>query len=82
MSTAQVLERARPMSDLRFKHPAKSNIIIHAAAIALKDADKGETGDVESLRWLPLVSRWATDWVVLIDPVSARVRGYVHLDGF
>ena len=24
----------------------------------------------------------ATDWVVLLDPATARVRGYVHLDGF
>jgi len=82
MSAAQVLERARPMSDLRLKHPTKSDMIIDAAAIALEGADKGETRDMESLRWLPLVSRWTTDWVVLIDPVSARVRGYLHLDGF
>ena len=38
--------------------------------------------DPAALRWLPLVSRRATDWVVLLDPVTARVRGYVHLDGF
>ena len=36
----------------------------------------------QALRWLPLVSRRATDWVVLLDPATARVRGYVHLDGF
>lgn len=82
LSVPQVLERARPLGDLRAKHPTEAFLLNTAVASALVNAEPGETKDVDSLRWLPLVSRRTTDWVVLLDPVSARVRGYAHLDGF
>lgn len=82
LSVPQVLQRARPLTDLRSKHPEQSALIDAAVARAIADAQAGETIDIAALRWLPLVSRRATDWVVLLDPVTGRVRGYVHLDGF
>ena len=83
LSRPQVLERARPLSELRAKHPEQSALLDAAVAQALhNNSQPGETTDAQALRWLPLVSRHATDWVVLLDPSTARVRGYVHLDGF
>ena len=82
LSRPQVLERARPLSELRAKHPEQSALLDAAVAQALHNNQPDETADAQALRWLPLVSRRATDWVVLLDPITARVRGYVHLDGF
>ena len=83
LSHPQVLERARPLPELRAKHPAQGVLLDAAVAQALhNNSQPGETTDAQALRWLPLVSRHATDWVVLLDPSTARVRGYVHLDGF
>lgn len=82
LSVPQVLQRARPLDDLRTKHPTQTALIDTAAAKAINHAEPNETTDPAALRWLPLVSRRATDWVVLLDPVTARVRGYIHLDGF
>ncbi len=83
LSRPQVLERARPLPELRAKHPEQSALLDAAVAQALhNNSQPGETTDAQALRWLPLVSRHATDWVVLLDPSTARVRGYVHLDGF
>ena len=53
-----------------------------AAALAAKHPEAGETASPNALLWLPLVSRQAMDWVVLIDPMTLRIRGYVHADGF
>lgn len=82
LSVPQVLQRTRPLDDLRAKHPSQTALIDAAAAQAITNLVPHETTDPAALRWLPLVSRRATDWVVLLDPVTARVRGYVHLDGF
>lgn len=82
LSVPQVLQRAHPLSALHAKHPDQVALIDKATASALADVAVGETTDAEALRWLPLVSRRATDWVVLLDPNTARVRGYLHLDGF
>lgn len=82
LSVSQVLERARPLGELRTKHPAKVALLDAAVARALRNVQPGEANDPDALRWLPLVSRRTTDWVVLLDPVTARVRGYAHLDGF
>ena len=82
LSVPQVLQRARPLAELRSKHPQQSALIDTAVAQAIAAPQTGETADSTALRWLPLVSRRATDWVVLLDPVTGRVRGYAHLDGF
>ena len=82
LSLPRVLQRARPLIDLRSKHPQQSALIDDAVALAITDTQAGETTDMAALRWLPLVSRRATDWVVFLDPVTGRVRGYAHLDGF
>lgn len=82
LSATRVLERSQPLAALRAKHAAKAAEVDAAVAQAATDQQNDETRDAATLRWAPLVSRRATDWVVLIDPVTARIRGYVHLDGF
>lgn len=82
LNRAQVLARSRPLEELRKKHPTYQELIDTALAKALSVAETGETSDSEALRWLPLVSRRTMNWVVLIDPVTARIRGYVPVDGF
>lgn len=82
LSVPQVLQRSHGLAALNTKHPAQQTLIEAAASSAVADLQPGETTDPATLRWLPLVSRHASDWVVLIDPVTARIRGYIHLDGF
>lgn len=82
LSVPQVLQRAHLLTDLRTKHPAQLASIDAAVAQAMANSLPNETKDAAMLRWLPLVSRRATDWVVLLDPVTARVRGYMQVDGF
>lgn len=82
LSISQVLARAYPVSDLRDKYPEHLALIDLALEHALANPKPKETVDGTALRWMPLVSRRTTDWVILLDPVTARVRGYIHLDGF
>jgi hypothetical protein len=74
LNLPQVLQRARLLSDLLARHPEQAESLMQAVV---------KTGQVEaSLRWLPLVSRKATDWVVLLDAESGQIRGFANLDGF
>lgn len=82
LSIDQVLQRARPLAELRDKHPGQNLLIDAAVERALADHQTGESTDGASLRWMPLVSRRVMDWVVLVDPSTARLRGYAHVDGF
>ncbi len=82
LSVPRVLQRARPLAELRQKHPTEQGILDKAVRQALADVRVGETTDAAQLRWLPLVSRRSMDWVVLLDPSTARPRGYAALDGF
>lgn len=82
LSVPQVLKRSHDLTALRTKHPAQAALIEAAATRAIANFQPGETTDSTMLRWLPLVSRHSSDWVVLLDPVTARIRGYLHLDGF
>lgn len=82
LSVSAVKERSQPLSVLEQLNPDRAQRIQVAAAQAAQAPQLDETLSPDALRWLPLVSRRAMDWVVLIDPVTARVRGYVHVDGF
>jgi hypothetical protein len=82
LSVPQVLAHARSLAELRAKHSAHAARLNRAATEAAANVRDSETIDPAALRWLPLVSRRAMDWVVLLDPSTGRVRGYVHLDGF
>lgn len=81
-SVPRVLARARPLAELQAKHPSQSILLDRAVADAMANVQTGETVDPAALRWLPLVSRKVDDWVVLLDPATARARGFAHLDGF
>lgn len=82
LSIPSVMGRARPMAELYAKHPKQQAILDAAVSDALSNVQFGETDEASSLRWLPLMSRRADDWVVLLDPSTARIRGYAHVDGF
>lgn len=82
LSKINVLDRAHPLSELRGKHDRQAAVIDSAVSRALANSEPGEANDGAALLWLPMVSQRATDWVVLIDPHSARPRAYIHLNGF
>lgn len=82
LSAAEVLQRAHPLNELQGKRPDQHARIDAAVRRAVDNHESGETTDGTALRWLPLVSRRAMDWVVLIDPKTARIRAYAHVDGF
>lgn len=81
-SRPEVLKRARPLADLRAAHPDQHKLIDRAVSEALNESRPDEIKEANELLWLPLVSRHSMDWVVLIDPVTLRIRAYVPLDGF
>lgn len=82
LSAASAKERSLPLSALQQLNPGRIHHIQMAAAQAAQAPQPGETSSPIALRWLPLVSRQAMDWVVLLDPATARIRGYVKADGF
>jgi hypothetical protein len=71
---ATVLQKARPLGELRRKHPEQ------AAVIAKAIAETGLTED--KLGYLPLQSRRNGDWVVLVKRANADVVGFAPVDGF
>lgn len=82
LSESAVKGRSQPLPVLEQLNPGRIHSIQAAAAQAAKNPQPGETSSPNALRWLPLVSRQAMDWAVLLDPVTMRIRGYVHADGF
>ena len=82
LSIPSVLKRARPLEELRQKHPTRLEVLNKAVERAIGEVRQGETTDSTQLLWLPLVGRRSLEWVVLLDPATARPRGYVELDGF
>lgn len=82
LSVPKVLKRAKDVALLRERYRDQAQLLNDALADAAKNAQPNETTSPDALRWLPLVGRHSYDWVVLLDPVTARIRGYVQLDGF
>lgn len=82
LSVPQVLAKSKSIADLKAKYPTRQEIISVAIESALGKRSVGETGDPNELRWLPLVSRSSMNWVVILDPVTARIRAFAPLDGF
>jgi hypothetical protein len=77
-----ILKKAKPISVLRAAHPENKIIIDKSVATALANMQYGESKNGSDLLWLPMVSRNALDWVVLLDPNTLRIRAYVPVDGF
>jgi hypothetical protein len=73
-STATVLTRAKPISELRAKRPAEVKLIDQAVA----DSAKLET----DLKYLPMTSFKSTGWVVFLDAKTAFPLAYAPIDGF
>lgn len=68
-----LLQRANPLQSLIERKPAERKALEEAA---------GESGHgIAELRYLPLTSSKADDWVALISDVG-RVVGYANVDGF
>lgn len=82
ISVPEVMQRAKPLQKLLALHPRDAERIHSAAAKAAGIPQEYKTQRPEDLLWLPVVSRQSMDWVALLDPQSARIRGYVHADGF
>jgi hypothetical protein len=71
---ARVLEKSRPLSDLRAKRPELKSQI---------DASIAATGTGEDrLVWLPITSFQSTGWVAFLDASSAQIKSYAPIDGF
>lgn len=77
LSSSRILERSKPMADLRKRHIAKPDILQKIDA-AVKDSAKAEA----DLRWLPLTSRRDKDWTVFLDAKTGAPVAYAAIDGF
>ena len=82
LSIPSVRERAQPLALLQQLNPGRIHAIQAAAGQAAKAPQASETSSPNAMLWLPLVSRQSMDWVILLDPESLRIRGFVHADGF
>lgn len=70
----QAKARAQSIEVLKQKHPAQKNVLEKAV---------WETGRKESdLKWLPLTGFKSSEWVALVDAVTADVVGFAPIDGF
>ena len=78
-SRLQVLKNAGNMTDLLNAHAEKEFDINLGAISASQGALAGETKNASDLLWLPIVGRKSADWIAFIDPVTARIRGFVSL---
>lgn len=82
INAPEVKQRAKRLEALLSMHPQEAQRIQLAAVQSAQRPQKYETTNPQDLLWLPVVSRRTMDWVAFIDPLSARIRGYVHVDGF
>ena len=71
---ATVLKKAKPLAELRQKHPDQAAVINKAIADTGLPEDK--------LAYLPLQSRRNADWVALLNRTNADVVGFAPVDGF
>ncbi len=76
-SQAQILQKAKPLTELRKRYSGKTDVVQKIDA-AVKDSGKAET----DLRWLPLTSRRDKDWVTLLDAQTGMPLAYAAVDGF
>lgn len=65
--------RARPVALLVERYPERRS--------GVETIARSASQPVESLRFLPLMSRQAS-WITIISPPDARIVGYVDVDGF
>lgn len=72
-SKPDVLQRAKPVEALHARYPLEVDHI---------DAAFRAAGVRAGGLWLPLVGRRSAEWVVLLDPATALIVGYLPLDGF
>jgi hypothetical protein len=82
LNKVEVLQRAQPLHKLRAARGNQSAAIDRAVMEALKNTQAQETRKGDALLWVPLVSRSTLDWIVLLDPVTLRIRAYAPVDGF
>lgn len=82
INAQEVKQRGKPLELLLATHPNEKQRLLSAAEQAASRPLKDETQNPKDLLWVPMVSRRSMDWVVFVDPLSARIRGYLHVDGF
>jgi hypothetical protein len=74
LQVKNVIEHARPLADLRLKHPEKSLLI---------DGALERAGLLEKeLGYLPLTSGESTDWIVVVELTAGQPKAILHLDGW
>jgi hypothetical protein len=69
-----VREQLEPLAKLREKNPSLIHTLNNAVALS------GATED--QLGYLPLVREPITDWVVIVDRLTAMPVAYLHMDGW
>lgn len=74
LSKVDILRRARPVAQLSTRYPMEAGRIDSTLQAAGLDSGRAV--------WLPLVGRRNADWIILIDPNTAAIIGYLPLDGF
>jgi uncharacterized membrane protein len=82
LAAAAVRARAQHIKILQQARADQAGLIDRAIKQALNDQQIGETQNSEELMWAPLVTRSTLEWVVILDPVTLRIRAYAPLDGF
>jgi hypothetical protein len=74
LQVKNVIEHARPLNDLRLKHPKN---------LLLIDGVLERTGLLEKeLGYLPLTASESTDWIVIVELTAGQPKAILHLDGW
>lgn len=70
----RILAASKQVSDLKVRFPQQAALVDEALGQIQRDA--------ATVRYLPMISRKAEAWTVLLDARSAEILGYLPLDSF
>ena len=70
----RILAASKQVSDLKARFPQHASLVDAALGQIQRDAS--------TVRYLPMISRKAEAWTVLLDARTAEILGYLPLDSF
>lgn len=78
-SVSNVNDRGGSLKELLEKNPLRAEDIKEAASRSVKNPQEKETADASALKWFPIIGRKSISWIALVDPETARIRGFLEL---
>jgi hypothetical protein len=78
----ELLKRSHALELIRKARPLDEEKIDRELKKIMSKAENHHVTEASDIRWMPLVSRGVSDWIVLLSPRDGKILGYVNTDGF